>query len=90
MPDSIIEEIISHLPFIDSIDYIEDNLSIVDKRVMNEVMQIIYEVFDDIQMENNSTSLDTNEVSLCPHKIIYSSESDYFSSSSDSEMENLF
>ena len=48
LPDSIIDEIILHFPFIDSINYIENNLSVVDKRVMLEVLQIIYEVFDDI------------------------------------------
>ena len=38
----------------------------------------------------NDTSFDTTEVPSCSQDVIYSSESDYFSSSSDSEGENLF
>ena len=46
--ESVIDSILLHLPFIDSIDYILQNLPVVSKAVAKEILVIINEVFEDI------------------------------------------
>ena len=90
LPNSIIEEIVSHLPFIDSMEYLEKNLCIVDKRVMVEVMTIIHEIFEDIEMTNSFNSINLTKEPTPSNRILFSSESDYFSTSFDSDSDTLF
>ena len=72
--------IILHLPFIDSFEYSEEHISIVDHRVMAEVLLIVREVFEYPELEYNCLSmvLETNN-----EKLIFTSESCIVSSGSE-------
>ena len=76
LPDTVIDDILSHLPYINSLKYLEDNILIADLRVMEEVLVIIQEVFEDFEFSPRLCSENSTEVN---DRVVYTSESDYTS-----------
>jgi len=73
LPDVIIEEIISHLPFIDSYNHLNQHFPFINKNVKEEILTIISEVFDDIKIDEILSILLDKESS---EHVLYSSDSD--------------
>jgi len=71
--DGTIEEIIQHLPYINTLQYIEDHLTIINDRVAEEVLVIIQECFEDFEFERK---FKTKLVFDAEEKFVYSSDSE--------------
>lgn len=82
--DSTIEEIIQHLPYIHSLEYIKDNLTIINDSVAEEVLVIIQECFEDFEFQRDASRIC---VFNKEEKFVYSSDSDVtVSDNSDDEL----
>ena len=57
--DQTITEILQHLQYISSMDYVIENLPLVTKRDVLEVLYIINDVFDDIDLTSAEESMNT-------------------------------
>ena len=75
----IIDEVISFLPFIDSIEFMINNFSVSDRKLIYEIMVIINNVFDDIplpkmEFEDEKFANYFNSFSLNDEEYIFSND----------------
>lgn len=73
LTDAAIDEILEHFPYINSLQYIIENICIVDSEVQEEVLKIIQECFEDFEFQQ---SVSTRNEDDCCDKYVFTSDSE--------------